>query len=287
MNTNIIRAVVFVTCFAVAGPALAFVGTLAVALGEMNEDVGRIQVPFSADAKLETEDMQADTRVYYQPGKVRDEMNYGGQNMVTIRRFDLDKVWMLMGQNMYMESTPDRPNDQAPEYRLVSREVVGRETVNGMDTTKYKSVYESKDGKFGGFTWYTDDNIAVKGFIISEEKGAEQRVRFELTNVQRGPQPDDLFEIPPGYQKFDMAGMMSMGQTAQQQAIQQQGTRQPQAQQPPQQQAGQSPDGEDDGGFVGEVAEKTADEAKQTTSDEIARGVGSGIKKGFGKLFGR
>lgn len=285
MHKNIITAVVFACSLAVAGSAHAFVGTLAVALGEMNEDVGRIQVSFAADAMVETEEMKANARVHYKPGKVRDEMNVGGQKMINIRRFDLNKVWLIMGQGMYMEVDPEQGSAQAPAYRLVSREIVGRETVNGIDTTKYKSVYESEDGKFGGFTWYTDDNIAVKGFMISETQGAKERVKFELTNLERSEQADHLFEIPAGYQRFDMgnmAGMMNMGQMPQQQAPQ------PQPTQPygaPPSQSGQP--AEDDGGFVEDVAEKTADEAKNTTSDEIAKGVGSGIKKGFGKLFGR
>jgi len=287
MNKYIIKAVICTVLLAVAGIAHAFVGSIAVALGEMNEDVGRLQVSFSADAKLETEDMKANTRIFYQPGMVRDEVEMSGQEMVTIRRFDQNKVWMIMGQGMYMEVDPEQGNDQAPDYKLVSRELVGREKVNGMDTTKYKSVYQSKDGKFGGFTWYTDDNIAVKGFMISETKGTKERVKFELKNVQRGPQPDSLFEIPAGYQKFEMgnfANMGNMGQMQQQakQAQQQQAASQSGAQQ----QSGQ-PATDDDGGFVEEVAEDATNEAKETTSNEIVKGIGSGVKKGFGKLFGR
>jgi len=288
MNKKIIRAAVLSTCLTVAGIAQAFVGTIAISLGEMNEEVGRVQVSFAADAKLETEDMKADTRIHYQPGMVRDEMNMGGQQMVTIRRFDLNKVWILMGQGMYMEQDPNEGSEQAPDYKLISREIVGRETVNGMDTTKYKSVYESKDGKFGGFTWFTDDNIAVKGFMISETKGAKERVKFEITNLERGSQSAALFEIPAGYQKFDMgnlAGMGNMGQMQQQQKTQPYGGMPQQQQQMPQQ-AGQDTANEE-GGFVEEVAEEATEEAKDSASDEIVKGIGDGVKKGFGKLFGR
>jgi len=287
MNKNIIRAAVFSTCLATAGIAQAFVGAISVSLGEMNEDVGRVMVSFSADAKLETEEMTANTRIHYQPGMVRDEINTGGQEMVTIRRFDLNKVWIIMGQGMYMEETPDEGSNQAQDYKLVSREIVGRETVNGMDTTKYKSVYKSKDGKFGGFTWYTDDNIAVKGFMISETKGAKERVKFEITNLERGSQSASLFEIPAGYQKFDMgnlAGMGNLGQMQQQQQQTQPYGAMPQQQTP--QQTGQQTANEE-GGFVEEVAEEATEEAKDSASDEIAKGIGDGVKKGFGKLFGR
>jgi len=194
----------------IGGAAQAFVGQIAVGLGRMN-DVGEIKTSFSADAKLETEEMTVDTRIHYKPGKVRDEMKMGGQEMITIHRFDLDKVWMIMGPGMYMEIEADQSSKQAPDYKLISREIVGPEKVNGMKTTKYKSVYETSDGKFGGFTWYTDDNIAVKGFLVHQTKGEKQRVKFELMHLERGEQPDSLFEIPQGYQKLNMPGMPNMG----------------------------------------------------------------------------
>jgi hypothetical protein len=231
--------------------------------------------------------MTANTRVFYKPGKVRDEMDMSGQQMVTIRRFDLNKVWMIIGEGMYMEVDPEKGNAQAPDYKLISREIVGRETVNGMETTKYKSVYESKDGKFGGFTWFTDDNIAVKGFMISESKGQKERFKFEVKNLQRGAQDDSMFEIPAGYQQMNMGGFAGMGnmQQMKQQQQQQQQAQQgaaPYGSQP--QQAGQQ---QEDGGFVEEVAEDSTKEVKDATSDEIVQGIGSGVRKGFGKLFGR
>jgi len=67
-----------------SGAAQAFVGQIAVGLGRMN-DVGEIQTSFSADATLETEEMTVDTRIYYKPGRVRDEMNVGGQETITSR----------------------------------------------------------------------------------------------------------------------------------------------------------------------------------------------------------
>ncbi len=49
--------------------------------------------------------------------------------------------WMLMGRGMYMESNLGE-SEQAPEYKLIEKEVVGEEVVNGMQTTKYKTVYQ-------------------------------------------------------------------------------------------------------------------------------------------------
>ena len=186
----------------------AFVGQLAVGLGEV-QDHGRVEVSFSGEAVFETEEMTTKARVYYEPGKVRDEIRMEGQQMVVIRRFDLNKSWMLMSQGMYMEISPEEQDEKSRDYKLISREKVGRETVNGMETTKYKSIYESSDGKFGGFTWFTDDNIAVKAFIVHQSKGEKQRMKFEFTSLKRGRQDDELFELPPGAKQFDMGSMMS------------------------------------------------------------------------------
>lgn len=192
------------------GSAHAFVGAIAVGLGRLNE-VGPIQTSFSGDVKLETEDMTVETRVFYKPGKVRDEISVGGREMVTIRRMDLEKVWMIMGRGIYMEIDANQKNPQSPDFKLISREVVGKETVNGMPTTKYKSIYEGADGKFGGFTWYTEDNIAVKGFLVHESQGEKRRVKFEFTRLERADQPDSLFEVPAGSQKLPMGGFPGMG----------------------------------------------------------------------------
>jgi len=286
---SIVKATVLFALLAIVGTAQAFVGVIAVGLGEMNDDVGRIQTSFAADATLETEEMTTKTRIHYKPGKVRDEIKMGGQEMVTIRRLDTNKMWMLMGQNMYMEINPEEGSEQAPEYKLISRELIGPETVNGMATTKYKSVYATKDGKFGGFTWFTEDNIAVKGFMISETNGNKQRVKFEFTSLERGDQDDALFEIPPGYQKFsmpsfgNMKGMGQMGAGGAGAGANTYGTPPPQ---PPANSGKKAPE-EDDPNFAEEVAKEAEDTAKDTAKDETLREVRDGVRKGMGKLFGR
>ncbi len=287
-SNNIIKAVIITTCFAIGGVAHAFVGAIAVALGQLNEDVGQVQTSFAADVKIETEEMTATARVYYKPGKVRDEMNMGDQEMVVIRNFDTNKVWMIMGQGMYMEIDAGNGNNQAPEYKLISREVIGPETVNGMETIKYKSVYESKDGKFGGFTWYTDDNIAVKGFLIHESKGEKQRVKFEFTNLKRGAQADSLFEIPPGYQKLNMGGFGGMGGMG---GMGQMGGAGGYSAPPTDSQTDGAPA---DGGLAQDVADEIQQTATDAATDETEaakkeglQGIRDNVRKGIGKLFGR
>ncbi len=290
-NNKIINTVIFTLGMSMSSMAQAFVGSIAVGLGQMNDDVGQIETAFSADAKLETEDMTTMTHITYKPGKVRDEMNMNGQQMVTIHRFDLNKVWMLMGnQNMYMEVDPEQGSQQAPQYKLISREVIGPEVINGILTTKYKSIYESADGKFGGFTWFTKDNIAVKAFLVQKTNGEKHRIKYEFQNLKRGDQADSQFEIPAGYRKFQMGGMGGIpGMQGMGQGMSQQGMGQamgnPGAPPPPEPASGSASG--DDGGFATEMAEEAKKTAEDSAKDETKRGIRDTIRKGFGSLFGR
>ena len=252
LPTVLLIPLLFLLCI----PAQAFVGGIAVSIGRATNVEGAEIPPFSADAQLETEEHQLNSQVYYKPGMVRDVTNMGGMEMVTIQRYDEGKVWILMGQGMYMESEIGEA-EQAPEYKLIERTVVGKETINGMETTKYKTIYEGPDGRFGGFTWFTDDNIAVKGFIVSETKGEKQRLQWTMTNVQRGAQPAALFELPPGARPMGgmgglmdmMGGMSGMG--------------------------GAAPASPSDPNAPGE-----------TSLQDTAGSVLKGVSEGFGKLFG-
>jgi hypothetical protein len=296
---KIINTVIFTLGMAMCSVSQAFVGSIAVGLGQMNDDVGQIETAFSADAKLETEDMTTMTHISYKPGKVRDEINMNGEQMVTIHRFDLNKVWMLMGsQNMYMEVDPERGSKQAPQYKLISREKIGPEVVNGILTTKYKSIYESADGKFGGFTWFTKDNIAVKAFMVQKTNGEKHRIKYEFQNLKRGDQADSQFEIPAGYRKFQMGGMGSipgmqgMGQNMGQGMDQGMGQAMGNAPAAPPAAPASAPasgsaSSGDEGGFAAEMADEAQKTAEDTAKDETKRSIRDTIRKGFGSLFGR
>lgn len=203
-------ALLVLLLFLLSIPAQAFVGGIAVSIGRATNIEGAEIPPFSADAQVETEEHQINSQVYYQPGMVRDTMDIGGMEMVTIQRYDQGKVWVLMGQSTYMEKEIGQA-EQAPEYKLIERTFEGTEMVNGEQTKKYKTIYEGPDGRFGGLTWFTDDNIAIKGFIVSETKGEKQRLKWTMSNVQRGEQPDALFELPAGAKPMgSMGGLMGM-----------------------------------------------------------------------------
>jgi hypothetical protein len=82
-------------------------------------------------------------------------------------------------------------DDGKSEGRIKS-EVVGRETVQGESVTKYR--VEILDGRrwYTTFVWVTEDGIVMR---TMDAKGG---FGFELSNLRRGPQPAELFELPDG-----------------------------------------------------------------------------------------
>ena len=98
-------------------------------------------------------------------------------------------------------------NDACPAWKKMSEEAgtdknwgsctkVGSDTLNGRDSVKYEGV--SKKGE--KMHVWVDTKLHV---VVKTDEGG-----FELRNIQEGSQPASLFEVPAGYTKFDMGGMM-------------------------------------------------------------------------------
>jgi hypothetical protein len=176
---------------------------------------------YSADSITQTEDVMFKERLYYTPTKERHEMNsQGGSNEegelpVRIIRKDLKVQWMVMAsRKMVMEQSLDRPDPRQKNPADMknwdfNESAVGEEVLNGVPVTKYKTIATSTDGKkFGGFTWRTKEGIQDKSDLLYKEGNEKQRMSTELQNLKIGKQDPQLFEIPAGYQKLDMGGMM-------------------------------------------------------------------------------
>lgn len=188
--------------------------------------VGAIQLiapdaEYSADSIMQTEDVTFKEHINYTPTKERHEMptqgggNEEGELPVRIIRKDLKVQWMVMAsRKMVMEQSLDRQDPRhkgSPDMKNwdFNESVVGEEVLNGVPVTKYKTIATSTDGKkFGGFTWRTKEGIQVKADLLYKEGNEKQRMSTELQNLKIGKQDPQLFEIPAGYQKLDMSGMM-------------------------------------------------------------------------------
>jgi hypothetical protein len=208
--------------------------------------LSRPQVEYSADSTIQNEEGTIQQHVYATPTKERKEMLTGaGDGGIQIFRYDTRLMWILMpSEQMYMEhAIAGRSQGNDPSQWTYEDTVVGEEMLNGVKVTKYKTIATSTDGKkYGGFSWRTKEGISVKQDLLYKEGNDKKRMLTELTNLKIGRQDPKLFEIPEGFTKLDMGGMMGrqgMGQPMGRpdmsgEGMGRPGTRRPQVMTPPQ-----------------------------------------------------
>lgn len=177
--------------------------------------LSRPQVEYSADSVMQTEEGTIEQHIYATPTKERQELlTAGGDGVVMIFRYDSKLMWQLMpSEHMYMEHSLEKAaaqnNGKDVSKWDFEETVVGEEVLEGVKVTKYKTIATSTDGKkYGGFSWRTKEGIAVKQDLLYKEGNEKHRMTTELKNLKVGKQDPKLFEIPDGFTKFDMAGMM-------------------------------------------------------------------------------
>jgi len=184
------------------------------------------QEDFSADmVNLEQGKQNATGKVYVTKDKMRFEMlGQNGHSAIMIMNFATKTGTVLMPERkMYMEMTAGqqgpaaqrtwaffRPADAADAcsawQKMATRpggecHKIGSEVVNGRSTAEYE--VKSADGDVG--------HVWLDSAIVFPVKWEGKNSKGELQNIKTGAQPSSMFEIPAGYQKFQMpAGMPNM-----------------------------------------------------------------------------
>ncbi|WP_340119539.1 hypothetical protein [Pelagibius sp. 7325] len=162
----------------------------------------RRDVAYSATRNLYFEDGGVlSGPVWYDGGKERFEMILQDQPQVFIRREDEGRLYMMMpqlGMAMVVKPGSRKAMPSARDYANLQPEEIGRETVAGEAATKYRVMVEGRTI----FIWATEDGIPLR----MEDESAEARFVIELTDLKRGPQPGELFEVPAGVQNMPISG---------------------------------------------------------------------------------
>ncbi len=168
--------------------------------------------PFSADMKMSNARQTNMTgKMYFSGQKVRMDMNAAGHSSAVISDLPSRTVYMIMPQQrMYMEMKADqmpggkqqwKPYDAAnpcANEAGVTCKKLGTEMVNGRMCDKWLFT----GGAGGERTVWIDQRSHIPIKTVMPDGS------FELTNVKEGPQPASLFEVPAGFTKMDMGGMM-------------------------------------------------------------------------------
>ena len=95
------------------------------------------------------------------------------------------------------------PDDESKG--TVEHEVIGRETIDGEETTKYRFQVSTPGGSSNGFAWVTDDGILMRSESETTTGDADRTPGRMVTTLQElrvGPQDPALFELPSDYQKM-------------------------------------------------------------------------------------
>jgi hypothetical protein len=182
------------------------------------------QAEFAADiVDLQKPGTPTLARAYFAKDKIRIEAQGGGPHgggAVIVNYATQTSIVLMAQQHMYME-VPAQSQGQRMAYanaffragdvenacgdwqkmstnKGATCHKVGSETVSGRDTVKYETTNTS--GEVSYFWLDPKLNFPVKW--QGKNNGGE------LRNIQVGTQSASLFEVPAGFTKMDMGGMM-------------------------------------------------------------------------------
>ena len=191
--------------------AVVFAASLVLAQAEFSADVVDLQKPGAPTT----------AKLYFAKDKMRMEAQASSPRGggVVIMNFATQTADILMPQqHMYMEMTIQAQGQRQTYSFFEAGDVenacgdwqkiahtqagtchkVGTETVNGRSAVEYEATNSSGDVT----------RVWLDAKVRFPLKWQGKSSGGELRNVQDGPQPASLFEIPAGYTKMDMGSMM-------------------------------------------------------------------------------
>ena len=178
--------------------------------------------PFSADVQVTSSHMKGSSqemngKLYVDRNHMRIDLTggpQGGAIMITNLTTKTTDT-LLPAQHMYMEFNADQmmgrkngmtpniksypdPNNPCANQEGVTCKNLGVEQVNGRSCVHWQIT--DKNGKVG--------NVWIDQTLHFPIKAADNDSTWELTNIQEGQPAASMFEVPAGYHKMDMGGMM-------------------------------------------------------------------------------
>src|SRR3546814_3425071 len=109
--------------------------------------------------------------------------------------FRSQRVYMVrpdMGRAMEMGFDGSNGMPSAGDYADLQPEELGRETIGGEAVTKYRIEAGEGGESYTVLIWATEDGIALRMEGATDEGGFET----QLSDLERGPQSADLFDVP-------------------------------------------------------------------------------------------
>lgn len=159
---------------------------------------------FSADMESRVGKETTSAKIYVSGPKVRMEMAEMTMIILNDKKISL---MVMPAEKMYMEHPIDTQRAPKVEKNFdgeIERVSMGKETVNGQDTEKFKVTYLENGKTVSAYQWLKDQTIPVR---IEAVDGSWS---MDYKNLKIGAQPADLFEPPAGYAKMGMPDLKSI-----------------------------------------------------------------------------
>ena len=152
---------------------------------------------FSADVFNTQQGQATYAKIYVQTNKMR--LETPGAEEYTILRPDLSVIWIVIPEEKtYLEIRSSQPLEGDGKMKgEVERHYLSSETIDGHETKKFEVHYLDKKNLRKAHQWIaTDLNYPIKISALDGSWSTEYR------NIRIASQPDNLFEIPPGFDKI-------------------------------------------------------------------------------------
>ncbi|MFH1036085.1 MAG: DUF4412 domain-containing protein [Pseudomonadota bacterium] len=176
-----------------------------------------LAMEFSADVIRKGMGQESTSKFYIKDKKMRMDNMAGPMGPgFSIVRQDKQVMWMVSpAQKSYFEMPLQGPAAMSPptqgDEKLpgeVSRKELGKEVIDGHPCIKYEIAYQAGGQDMRIHQWLAQDlKLPVRTAAVDGSWSMEYK------NINKGPQPDSLFEVPAGFQKASMPGFgPGMGQ---------------------------------------------------------------------------
>jgi len=161
------------------------------------------QIGFTAERTLVIDGHTYQGKIWAMPGKERHEQQIQGLKPVFLLRADRPLAEIVVASIKTVVQLEMPPQFRELDRGRLKKRPVGRDTVNGIATTKYAVDEVVPEGHARGTLWFSRDDIPMRADgTFTDPKGKVTTLRWELSNVKIGPQPADLFEPPQGFSKL-------------------------------------------------------------------------------------
>ena len=166
-------------------------------------------VDYSGDMITEASGTTRTSKVFHSGDKTRTEMQSPGHSSVSIMdRSKMEAINLDPAKKTYIKmdlsklgvaQEPSAMNDFKTTLQ-------GKETINGVETSKYLYEGTTNGADIKGAVWVTKDNIPVRNEGTVVTGGNSISVASHLDNLKVEKQDSTLFEVPAGYTAREMPG---------------------------------------------------------------------------------